>query len=101
MADVLPLRALHYDLSVVGSLADVVAPPYDVIDAAQRAELVGRSPYNVAAVDLPEEDRGDDRYDAAGELFETWQLQRSASCATASRRCGRTRSATPAPMGRR
>jgi uncharacterized protein (DUF1015 family) len=73
MADVQPLRALHYDLSVVGSLTDVVAPPYDVIDAGQRAELLKRSPYNVVAVDLPEGEP--DKYAAASELFETWQLQ--------------------------
>ena len=41
MADVQPLRALHYDQDVVGGLAGVVAPPYDVIDAEQRAELAG------------------------------------------------------------
>jgi uncharacterized protein (DUF1015 family) len=76
MADVQPLRALHYDLSVVGSLADVVAPPYDVIDAGQRAELIERSPYNVIAVDLPQgEPGGQDPYQTASELFETWQLQ--------------------------
>jgi uncharacterized protein (DUF1015 family) len=73
MVDIQPLRALHYDLSVVGSLADVVAPPYDVVDAEQRAELVGRSPYNVVGVDLPEGEP--DPYAAAGELFEAWQLQ--------------------------
>jgi uncharacterized protein (DUF1015 family) len=73
MADVQPLRALHYDLSVVGSLADVVAPPYDVIDDEQRVALIARSPFNVAAVDLP---RGEpDPYATAGELFESWQLQ--------------------------
>src|SRR5271163_4157270 len=73
MADVQPLRALHYDPSVVGALADVVAPPYDVIDDEQRAALIARSPFNVAAVDLP---RGEpDPYAAAGELFESWQLQ--------------------------
>ena len=32
----------------------MAAPPYDVIDAAQRAELLGRSPYNVVEVDLPQ-----------------------------------------------
>ena len=37
MAEVRPLKALHYDLSAVSSLADVTAPPYDVIDAEQRA----------------------------------------------------------------
>src|SRR5438552_14645700 len=72
MAEVQPLRALHYETSVVGSLADVVAPPYDVIDAAQRAELAARSPFNVVAIDLPQ---GDDPYESARELFETWQLQ--------------------------
>ena len=73
MADVQPLRALHYDPAVVGALADVVAPPYDVIDDEQRAALIARSPFNVAAVDLP---RGEpDPYATAGELFENWQLQ--------------------------
>ena len=77
MAEVLPLRALHYNPAVAGPLADVVAPPYDVIDATQRAQLAARSPYNVVAVDLPQGDgRPDgDPYTAAAELFESWQLQ--------------------------
>jgi uncharacterized protein (DUF1015 family) len=76
MADVQPLRALHYDPAVTGPLADVVAPPYDVIDASQRAALLSRSPFNVVAVDLPQaEPGGQDPYAAARELFESWQLQ--------------------------
>jgi uncharacterized protein (DUF1015 family) len=73
MADVQPLRALHYDPAVVGPLADVVAPPYDVIDSEQRAELIARSPFNVVAIDLPQGDP--DPYAAAQEQFESWQLQ--------------------------
>ncbi len=73
MADVQPLRALHYDPAVVGSLADVVAPPYDVIDSAQRAELIARSPFNIVAIDLPQGEP--DRYATAREMLETWQLQ--------------------------
>src|SRR5271154_1150365 len=72
MADVQPLRALHYDPAVVGGLANVVAPPYDVIDSRERSELIARSPFNVVAVDLPE--GKPDPYTAAGELFESWQL---------------------------
>jgi uncharacterized protein (DUF1015 family) len=53
MAEVLPFDALHYDLAKVGSLDAVAAPPYDVIDAAGRAALLGRSPYNAVAIDLP------------------------------------------------
>jgi uncharacterized protein (DUF1015 family) len=77
MAEVLPLRALHYDPRVVGSLADVLAPPYDVIDASQRAQLAARSPFNVVAVDLPQSSGGrdSDPYATAAALFEAWQLQ--------------------------
>jgi uncharacterized protein (DUF1015 family) len=73
MADIQPLRALHYDQSLTGPLANVTAPPYDVIDAQQREELLKRSPFNVVAVDLPKGEP--DPYARAGELFEAWQLQ--------------------------
>jgi uncharacterized protein (DUF1015 family) len=60
----------------VGALSDVTSPPYDVIDAQQRAELLKLSPFNVVAVDMPKgESDGRDRYTSAGELFEAWQLQ--------------------------
>jgi uncharacterized protein (DUF1015 family) len=73
MADVQPLRALHYDPAVAGPLQDVVAPPYDVIDAAQRAALIARSPFNVVGVDLPQGEP--DPYTAASKLFESWQQE--------------------------
>ncbi len=53
MADLQPLRTLRYEPSAVGSLEDVIAPPYDVIDAELRAKLAARSPYNVVEIDLP------------------------------------------------
>jgi uncharacterized protein (DUF1015 family) len=74
MADVQPLRALHYDLAKVGSLAGVAAPPYDVIDPEQRADLAARSPYNVVRIDLPEGDPGGrDPYSNAARTFEHWR----------------------------
>jgi uncharacterized protein (DUF1015 family) len=76
MAEIEPLNALHYDPAVAGGVADVTAPPYDVIDPEQRAELLKRSPFNVVAVDLPvAEPGGRDRYEAAADLFQSWQLQ--------------------------
>ena len=75
MADVQPLRALHYDLGAVGSLGDVVAPPYDVIDATKRSELLEGSPFNVVELDLPESGRGGDPYLHAAETLEEWTLQ--------------------------
>jgi uncharacterized protein (DUF1015 family) len=73
VAEVVPFPAVHYDLEKVGSLADVVAPPYDVIDAARRAELAGRSPYNVVEVDLPQDPDGGDPYEHAAKVFESWK----------------------------
>jgi uncharacterized protein (DUF1015 family) len=73
MADVQPLHALRYDLDTVGPLADLVAPPYDVIDSAQRSRLSGRSPYNVVHIDLPE--ATGDPYDAAARMLEGWERE--------------------------
>jgi uncharacterized protein (DUF1015 family) len=70
MAEIQPLRALHYALDRTGGLQPVVAPPYDVIDATGRAELASRSPYNVVGLDLPQ---GEDPYGAAAELLQAWQ----------------------------
>jgi uncharacterized protein (DUF1015 family) len=71
VAHVEPFRALHYDLDRVGGLQRVAAPPYDVIDARQRAELVARSPYNVVEIDLPVADR--DPYAHAAAVFDAWR----------------------------
>ena len=67
MAQIQPFRALHYDRD----LQDVVAPPYDVIDAGQRAALIARSPYNVVEIDLPQ--AAGDPYEHAAEVFRRWQ----------------------------
>jgi uncharacterized protein (DUF1015 family) len=70
MAEVLPFKALHYDLGKVGSLDAVAAPPYDVIDAPQRAALLERSPYNAVAIDLPKLfDPADPDSDPSGDPY--------------------------------
>jgi uncharacterized protein (DUF1015 family) len=81
MAEVLPFKALHYDLGKVGSLDAVAAPPYDVIDAPQRRALLERSAYNAVAIDLPKPfDPADpdshpagDPYAEAAARIESWR----------------------------
>src|SRR5918993_4828354 len=75
MPTVEPLRALHYDPAVAGPLQSLAAPPYDVIDPDQRAELQSRSPHNVVAIDLPEDPAGGDRYAHAQKLLEQWRAE--------------------------
>lgn len=70
MADVRPLRALHYDFSRPDGLGPVTAPPYDVIDPEQRSALLARSPHNVVEIDLPV---GDAPYEHAARTFAAWQ----------------------------
>jgi uncharacterized protein (DUF1015 family) len=72
MADVEPLRALHYDLERTGGLQEVIAPPYDVISSEDRTELEARSPYNVVRIDLPV---GENPYELAAEQLATWRKQ--------------------------
>jgi uncharacterized protein (DUF1015 family) len=73
MADVQPLRTVRYEPSAAGPLEDVIAPPYDVIDAELRAELAARSPNNVVEIDLPEPPPGGgDRYEHAAATMRDW-----------------------------
>jgi uncharacterized protein (DUF1015 family) len=67
VADIQPLRTLRYDTAVAGPLDDLIAPPYDVIDDAMRAELASRSEHNVVELDLPQS------YDAAAERLAEWR----------------------------
>ena len=52
-------------------MEDVVAPPYDVITAADRETLLRRSPYNVVRLILP--DAGDEA--VVNDLFCQWQRE--------------------------
>src|SRR3954447_14136975 len=74
MAQVEPLKTLRYEPRVVGSLDAVTAPPYDVIDDAQRAALAQKSPFNVVEIDLPRANGGDP-YLHAQTTLEAWRQQ--------------------------
>ena len=65
MADVQPFRAVRYS-GAAGSLADLVAPPYDAVSREERSRLLARSPYNVVRLTLP------DSAEAAGALYREW-----------------------------
>ncbi|MBA3302223.1 MAG: DUF1015 domain-containing protein [Thermoleophilaceae bacterium] len=75
MARIRPLYTVRYDLATAGSLDAVTAPPYDVIDAPMRAELLGKSALNVVEVDLPEDSEGGDPYLHAQTTWENWLQQ--------------------------
>ncbi len=71
MAIFQPFAGIRYDLDRV-DLADVVAPQHEVIDAAERARLEARSPYNAVRVLLPDDNDGEGRYEAVRRRFDGW-----------------------------
>ena len=71
MAEFIPLRAFRYDASVAGSLSELICPPYDVIDDAERERLYARSPYNFVRVEFPK-DGPDDKYARAAKDLADW-----------------------------
>ncbi|MET0903018.1 MAG: DUF1015 domain-containing protein [Acidimicrobiales bacterium] len=66
-----PFRGIRYDLDR-SNLGQVIAPPYDVIDAPQRAALAARDVHNAVRIDLPDEADGALRYALANEALQAW-----------------------------
>ncbi len=74
MARIRPFRATIYDTSVRPDLADVVAPPYDVIGPELQDELYRRDPFNIVRIILGK-DEGTDRYQRASEYLRDWKAR--------------------------
>jgi uncharacterized protein (DUF1015 family) len=74
---VIPFRAWRYDPRKAGDLNRLVAPPYDVVDAALQSRLYARSPHNIVRVDLgmttPSDSECDDRYTRAASQLAHWK----------------------------
>ncbi len=68
MPEIKGFKALRYNLDRV-ALADVIAPPYDVIDHEYQNELYDHSPYNIIRLILGREK---DRYAEAAQCLQQW-----------------------------
>jgi uncharacterized protein (DUF1015 family) len=79
MPTVAPLRGLRYDPKHVGALSQVIAPPYDVIDAALQTKLYEQHPANVIRIELNREEPGDsersNKYTRAAKFLKEWREQ--------------------------
>jgi len=75
MPQIQAFRGLRYDLGHVGSLSDVIAPPYDVIDSELQDALYKRHPANVIRLILNRDEPGDDdnsnRYTRAARFMKS------------------------------
>ena len=75
MSKVSPFDGLLYDPAVVGDVAAVTAPPYDVILADELLRFRAGSAHSITHVDLTDggTDAPDGQYSRAGSLFRRWR----------------------------
>ena len=76
MSQIFPFQGMLYDQTLVGSIKDVVAPPYDIIDAEGQKRLHDRHPHNIIRMELGLDQPGDspahNRYTRAAATLQTW-----------------------------
>ncbi|MHB1034702.1 MAG: DUF1015 domain-containing protein [Pirellulales bacterium] len=79
MPDLQAFRGIRYDLGHVGSLSNVVAPPYDVISPELQEQLYRQHPNNVVRLILnrmaPTDDEVNNRYSRAARLLKDWRSE--------------------------
>jgi uncharacterized protein (DUF1015 family) len=76
MPRIAAFRALRFDPTRLPDTAKVIAPPYDVISAEQRAQLEAQSSHNIVHLDLPRGE-GDAKYEHAHALLDAWMAEGS------------------------
>lgn len=78
MADVQPLRGLRYRREKVGDLAQVITPPFDVINTEAQTRYYKRHPYNIIRLELGRQELTDDmlnnKYTRAAATLSEWRL---------------------------
>ncbi len=79
MPTIQAFRGLRYDLGHVGSLSDVVTPPYDVISPEFQDELYKKHPANFIRLELNREEPGDNehsnKYSRAAKFLRNWRSE--------------------------
>ncbi len=68
--EVSPFRGICYNQRIVGELAQVICPPYDVITPEQQKVYYEKSNYNAIRMELPEPTA--ERYQKAAITFQQW-----------------------------
>jgi uncharacterized protein (DUF1015 family) len=79
MTIIKPFAGFRYDAKRAGELVDLIAPPYDIINAELRQTLFDRSPFNVIRLIKSEPEAGDNerqnRYTRAAGFWRDWRRQ--------------------------
>ncbi|MHB1042243.1 MAG: DUF1015 domain-containing protein [Eubacteriales bacterium] len=76
MAVIIPFKGLRYNPGIVKNLADVVTPPYDVIDRDAQEAYYRKNPYNIIRLEYgrvcDSDGEGNNRYTRAAADYTSW-----------------------------
>lgn len=79
MAEIRPFRGMRYNQSLIGELAEVICPPYDIITPQMRHELYHQGEYNFVRLEdsreLPQDAAGESKYARSVATMEQWLRQ--------------------------
>ncbi len=77
MAKVYPFCGLRYNNQKIQNIQELIAPPYDVVTKSIRDKFLLASPYNIFHLELPKEDKKNNRnkYEHASFLLKQWRKE--------------------------
>ena len=76
LAEISPFSGLRYNQEIVGDVASVICPPYDVISSEEQRAYYEKSEYNAIRLEhgmaLPEDTKANDKHSRASATFNQW-----------------------------
>ncbi|MCR3923171.1 MAG: DUF1015 domain-containing protein [Firmicutes bacterium] len=79
MAKIVPIRGVRYSTAKAGQMADLITPPYDVINDEEQKRYYEKNPFNVIRLEYGEsrepDSKDDNRYTRAAGFFSHWLQQ--------------------------
>jgi uncharacterized protein (DUF1015 family) len=76
VAEIKPFKAISYNHKLLDSREQVIAPPYDVLNADEQLSLYQLSQYNIIRLEYgktnPGDNADDNRYSRAAQTLSTW-----------------------------
>ena len=80
MAEISPFSGVRYNQEIVGDMASVICPPYDVIPTEEQRTYYEKSDYNVIRLEhgvvLPTDTKVDNKHSRANTTFNQWLKDR-------------------------
>jgi uncharacterized protein (DUF1015 family) len=80
LAEISPFSGVCYNQEIVGDMAPVICPPYDVISPEEQRAYYEKSEYNVIRLEhgivLPKDTKASDKHSRASATFNQWLKDR-------------------------